>query len=103
MIGIVNEDLTQLAAAGRQASLGDTRCIVFGHLTRIAVWNSRMTWDPSMATSKKISIFHDRMIQFGDPDELARSVPAPDPHVDSPLFELAAGPPDKEIHGAVSF
>ena len=44
LVEIVTTDLAQLSAAGRRATHGDTRCIVFGHLTRMAVWHRRSTW-----------------------------------------------------------
>ena len=88
LIEIVSDDLAQLAAAGRKATHGDTRCIVFGHLTRIAVWQLRTDWDCSQSTHEKINVLRGTMTKYGDPDELARraatieslddlSVPAP--------------------------
>ncbi len=103
LIEIVNEDLSQIAAAGRRATLGDTRCIVFGHLARMAVWNLRMTWERSWPTPVKIATFRDRMIEFGDPDELAGMATVPDPHDYLPLFAQEIALPEKETHDAVSF
>ena len=45
LTAIVSDDLAALAATGRQATLGDTRCIVFGHLTRLAVKQLRRGWN----------------------------------------------------------
>ena len=72
LIEIVSDDLTKLAVAGRRPSHGDTRCIVLGHLTRIAVWELRETWDRSKSTTEKILAFRDRITGYGDPDQLAR-------------------------------
>ncbi len=103
LTAIVNEDLAQLSAAGRRTTHGDIRCILFGHLTRMAVWNLRPTWDRAAATSRKIAAFRDRLVQFGDPEELARMATAPEPRGDPPLFSQQTTPPDEGPHRAVSF
>jgi len=103
LVAILDEDLVQLSAAGRRATHGDIRCIVFGHLTRMAVWNLRATWDRSLVTSKKIAAFRDCMIQFGDPEGFARMATAPEPRSDLPLFSQEATPPEEGFHRAVSF
>ena len=72
LVGIVSDDLAQLATTGRTSTYGDTRCIVFGHLARIAVWELRVDWDRSQSTPEKIAAFRDRMMGYGDPDQLAR-------------------------------
>ncbi|HOA59982.1 MAG TPA: DNA methylase [Verrucomicrobiota bacterium] len=41
---VVREDLRLLAGGGVKATQGDTRCIAFGHLIRLAVWNLRKGW-----------------------------------------------------------
>ena len=69
---IVKDDLSNLAVAGRTATYGDTRCIVFGHLTRMAVWELRDTWNRGLTTARKIADFRQRMTGYGDPDGLAR-------------------------------
>ena len=51
VVSIVADDLALLAAGGCTPTRGDTRCIVFGHLTRLAVWNLRLTWDRAFTTS----------------------------------------------------
>ena len=103
LIEIVNDDLAQLSAAGRRATHGDIRCVVFGHLTRMVVWNLRATWDRSLATSRKIDAFRDSMIQIGDPEEFAQSCTAPEPRGDLPLFSQKSRPPEEGTHRAVSF
>ena len=41
LVEIAGEDLARLASTGRTPTHGDMRCIVFGHLTRMAVWKLR--------------------------------------------------------------
>ena len=103
LLEVVNEDLACLSAAGRMASGGDTRCIILGHLTRIAVWELRSVWDRSLSTAAKIAALRDRIMSYGDPDELARLVAPPERLGDLPLFAPIAIRPHEGTHGAVSF
>ncbi len=103
LVEIVSDDLTKLAATGRRPSYGDTRCIVFGHLTRIAVWELRETWNRSLSTTKKISSFRDRMISYGDPDQLARQATTVGPLGDLPLLAHRTIKTREGTPSAVSF
>ena len=47
LIRIVNDELQQLCLAGMKPTSGDIRCIIYGHLTRIAIWNLRKSWTVS--------------------------------------------------------
>ncbi len=42
---IVIRDLAELRAGNVKPTKGDIRCIVFGHLARLAVWHLRSEWD----------------------------------------------------------
>ena len=53
LIRIVRDDLSELKIAGVKPTIGDIRCIVFGHLTRMAIWQLRRTWDASASTAAK--------------------------------------------------
>lgn len=52
---LVAADLVQLRTGDVRPSTGDTRCIALGHITRMAVWALRETWDPQVATSTKLA------------------------------------------------
>jgi adenine-specific DNA methylase len=52
---IIRDDIGQLRIAGVKVTAGDTRCIVFGHLTRMAIWNLRSTWDATATTESKLA------------------------------------------------
>ena len=103
LVEIVNTDLAQLSAAGRTATRGDTRCIVSGHLTRIAVWRLRSTWSRDQATARKIDALREQMTRFGDPDEIANSAVIAEPLQDLPLVAPVAARFQKGSHSAVSF
>jgi len=74
---IVRDELAELRRAGVKPTAGDIRCIVYGHLTRIAVWRLRKTWDPSVATPERLERFATAMAAFGHPqtviDRLTRT------------------------------
>lgn len=57
LIRIVRDDLGELKIAGVRPTIGDIRCIVFGHLTRMAIWQLRPTWNASASTATKLDSF----------------------------------------------
>ena len=70
LAAIVARDLAQLSEAGRKPTRGDTRCIIFGHLTRMAVWNLRKDWDPGFPTKEKLELFGQALTRLADPEQL---------------------------------
>ena len=70
LASIVSYDLDQLEEAGRKPTRGDIRCIIFGHLTRMAVWNLKKTWDNNLPTSGKLEQFAMAVSELGDPEQL---------------------------------
>lgn len=52
---LVEEDLAQLRVGSVKPSLGDIRCITFGHLIRLAVWRLRTGWDALRPVAEKIA------------------------------------------------
>ena len=67
---IVAEDLAQLREAGMKPTVGDTRCITYGHLTRMAIWNLRPDWDRNVPTHDKIEMFAAAVAALGDSDHI---------------------------------
>ena len=103
LIEVVGENLKQLASMGRTATYGDTRCILLGHLTRMAIWALRSGWDRTRPTTEKLATVRERMTALEDPDELARRVAPPEPLTDLPLFSARSTTREDEVIGAVSF
>ena len=103
LAAIVAEDLAQLEDAGRTPTKGDTRCIVFGHLTRMAVWKLRERWDRSQPTGEKLSAFAKSVSAFGNPDHLMKLVAATQPREISPGPLFPVTQPDEGVRDAVSF
>jgi len=66
-LGRINGELRLLITAGLKPSMGDIRCIVFGHLTRCAVNSLRLTWSREAPIESQLSGFADRLAEFGRP------------------------------------
>jgi adenine-specific DNA methylase len=67
---LISRDLGQLTQAGCKPSRGDTRCLILGHLTRMAVWNLRKDWKTSLPTAQKLELFAQAIARLADPDQL---------------------------------
>ncbi|MBU2499375.1 MAG: hypothetical protein KKE57_10775 [Proteobacteria bacterium] len=63
--GLVEEDLYKLRLGNVAPTLGDLRCLVFGHLTRLAVWASRNGWDKTTGTQEKLAAVQGWIDEFG--------------------------------------
>ena len=70
LVVIVASDLANLSKGGCKPTGGDTRCIAFGHLTRMAVWNLRKDWNCRMTTDKKLARFGQASMRLADPEVL---------------------------------
>jgi putative DNA methylase len=98
---LVRGELAQLRFAGMKPSAGDIRCIVYGHLTRMAVWELRKGWGCKVPTADRLSRFRAEIDSFGDAqaiiDRLVKSQHSvPDAGIAIPVFS-------REIRNAVSF
>jgi len=66
LVRLVSRDLNQLCAAGVSPTAGDIRCIVFGHVTRMAVWTLRTGWNPDRSIKDKLERFARQLSTFGN-------------------------------------
>ena len=103
LAAIVARELAQLSEAGRKPTKGDTRCITFGHLTRMAVWTLRQGWDANLPTEEKLARFAGAVAQLGDPEELVEQLLSGTP-VSAPAGPLfAAADSTERTLDAVAF
>jgi adenine-specific DNA methylase len=63
---ILTAELAELRAAGVKPSLGDIRCLVFGHLTRMAIQQLRKEWDAMLPSAERLSRFAEAIAAYGD-------------------------------------
>lgn len=74
LVRVVREDLTLLACGGINATQGDTRCIVFGHLIRLAVWNLRKGWELARPVGKRMETVSKWVEGFGGVDAVLKEL-----------------------------
>jgi len=68
--GIVVAELRQLQQAGMRPTAGDIRCIIFGHLTRMAIWRLRREWRPDRSPQGRLAAVFNGMAELGEPQPL---------------------------------
>lgn len=86
---LVRDDLTGLRKGSVNPSIGDVRCIAYGHLVRLAIWNIRSGWDKAADISKKISIVAEWLRNFGGWSGVERCLVSPVPSRSAePLSEV---------------
>ena len=61
LVRIMSSELAELRAAGMKPTAGDIRCTALGHITRMAIWQLRPSWDGRLPTAKKLSVFRKAM------------------------------------------
>lgn len=61
---LVSEDLNKLRDGGLKPTKGDFRCIIFGHLVRMTVWELRLSWNLALSAQKKLIVVADHMASF---------------------------------------
>lgn len=62
---VVAEDLALLQQGQVKPTQGDTRCIIFGHMIRLAVWNLRNGWKADRSTAARMAAVQNWATEFG--------------------------------------
>lgn len=62
---LVSKDLEQLKEAGLKVTRGDARCVVYGHLIRLVVWNLRHSWEKGASWGTKLEQVVEAMQKLG--------------------------------------
>lgn len=89
---LVKADSARLQAGRVKPTPGDLRCITFGHLVRLAVWNLRVGWDKDADLAQRLSVVSSWLDSFGtwnDVELLLAGVT--DPFRVLPLFAVRDG------------
>lgn len=71
---LVTEEIQQLRQAKLEPSEGDIRCIVAGHLVRLAVWRLRLGWERSLRVTARIKAVADWISEFGGFEAVERAL-----------------------------
>jgi putative DNA methylase len=62
---IIQADLAYLKAGNVKPTPGDIRCIIFGHLVRLAIWSLRPQWEKNKPITSRIAKVAAWLLQFG--------------------------------------
>ncbi len=73
---IVEDDVARLYAAGMKPTTGDVRCVTFGHLTRMAVWQLRQSWDRNLSAEDRARRFAEEVKSLADVNAVVDEVGA---------------------------
>jgi 16S rRNA G966 N2-methylase RsmD len=72
---LVQKEVDQLAEAGLNATQGDIRCIIHGHMTRLAVWDLRRQWNTMLACAEKMETVREWLARFGGLEAVLSTMP----------------------------
>lgn len=103
LAGIMTGELSDLRTAGMKPTAGDIRCIAYGHITRMVVWNLRPFWDASQPTEKKLAIIRaamDTIATVEDVTACLEGAPTPQLAIEGGLFARQEA---RELLDAVTF
>jgi adenine-specific DNA methylase len=62
---LIQEEIMALQDGGLKATQGDIRCITYGHLTRLAIWNLRLAWKRDLPTIERMEAVREWYRTFG--------------------------------------
>jgi hypothetical protein len=100
---ILARELAELRAAGMKPTAGDIRCTALGHITRMAIWKLRPSWDSTLQAEKKLEIFRhamDAIATVAGVTKLLERIKVPQPAMIGGLF---AEEEEREFADAVAF
>lgn len=63
--GLVREDLSSLRMGNVTPTRGDIRCLIFGHLIRMAIWKLRKSWDQTKSIEHRFSAVANQAKKLG--------------------------------------
>ncbi len=71
---IVEEDLDHLRAGNVRPTPGDIRCVIYGHLIRLAIWSLRLGWNKKEPTTSRIAKVSNWLQRFGGWTEVQKFI-----------------------------
>lgn len=73
---VIRRDVELLAEGGLKATQGDIRCVCYGHLTRLAIWNLRSKWDRKKGVVTRMATVTQWFADFGGPSAVLTALEA---------------------------
>jgi adenine-specific DNA methylase len=73
--GLVLKDLGALRVAGVKPTRGDARCVAFGHIARLAIWNLRRSWKAAQSVSRKLLLVREAVSLLGGINSVEHLLP----------------------------
>jgi hypothetical protein len=67
---LVSMDIDNLRMGGLNPTRGDLRCVIFGHIVRMAVWNLRKKWDARLSSKEKLAAVGRYVMSLPQSDEI---------------------------------
>jgi adenine-specific DNA methylase len=71
---LVSMDLDKLRMGGLKPTRGDLRCVIYGHLVRMTVWNLRGKWDAQRSAQEKLVAVGRYVASLPHPDGIEAAV-----------------------------
>lgn len=71
---IVESDIALLEKGNMSPSKGDIRCIIYGHLIRLCIWELRTSWENKSTVTNKIVKISDWIRGFGGYSEVEKNI-----------------------------
>jgi hypothetical protein len=66
---LVKRDIEALQDADLRPTRGDIRCVLYGHLVRLAIWRLRSRWDSALPVASKIELVTSELAGLGGPSK----------------------------------
>ena len=100
---ILAKELAELRAAGMKPTAGDIRCISLGHITRMAIWQLRPSWNATLPTEEKLAVFRKTMNALATLENVTQGLARLKAPRHAMIGDLFADPQAKELADAVAF
>ncbi len=98
---MLKRDIADLDEAGHQVSPGDARCILLGHMTRLAIWQLRTTWKASEDIDQKLKRVEETLQHIYPLDLLPKIINRVlEQPIKMPLFAQSSIEEEQEAYGS---
>ncbi len=85
---IVEQDVALLKAGNVTPTAGDIRCIIYGHMVRLAIWNLRHAWKKTASIATRIALVKHWLQDFGEWSDVEKCMGHTTAKQELPLFAL---------------